>query len=205
MTETKPDPVLLLLKIIEDLCAAIAQATGLNLFTRLMLIPVRRKLRGMAKTVAEVVADNAARAADAPAPDALASATLAPDSTQDTSQPAPAALAPSTLPGLADAPLPQTPLVQRWAAAPAAPSEQDAITDQRPASHDAPAPVTANAGRGNAPLGRITPTRNPAASASPLVTPAIALLRTAGPAAHGPPPNRNAISGRGFCTRYLLR
>ena len=202
MTETKPDPVLLLLKLIEDLCAAIAQATGLNLFTRLMLIPVRRKLRGMAKTVAEVVADNAARAADAPAPDALASATLAPDSTQDTPQPA---AAPSALPGLADAPRPQTPLVQRWAAAPAAPSEQDAVTDQCPASHDAPAPVIAKAGQGNAPRGHITPAQNPAASASPLMASAIALLRAAGTAAHGPPPIRNAIFGRGFRTCYLFR
>ena len=203
MTETKPDPVLLLLKLIEDLCEAIAQATGLNLFTRLMLIPVRRKLRGMAQAVAEVAADRAARAADAPGPDALASATLAPDSTQDTTQPA--AAAPSALPGLADAPRPQTPLVQRWAAAPAAPSEQDAVTDQCPASHDAPAPVIAKAGRGNAPQGHIIPARIPAATASPLVAPAIALLRAAGTAAHGPPPNRSAIFGWGFRTRYLLR
>ena len=64
MTDAPPDPVLLLLKLIEDLCEAIAQATGLNLFTRLMLIPVRRKLRGMAQAVAEVAADRAARAPD---------------------------------------------------------------------------------------------------------------------------------------------
>ena len=64
MTDVPPDPVLRLLKLIEDLCEAIAQATGLNLFTRLMLIPVRRKLRGMAQAVAEVAADRAARAPD---------------------------------------------------------------------------------------------------------------------------------------------
>ncbi len=64
MTDAPPDPVLRLLKLIEDLCEAIAQATGLNLFTRLMLIPVRRKLRGMAQAVAEVAADRAARAPD---------------------------------------------------------------------------------------------------------------------------------------------
>ena len=91
VTDTPPDPVLLLLKLIEDLCAAIAQATGVNLFTRLMLIPVRRKLRGMAQAVAEVAADRAARAQDAPAQDAPAQDALAPNA------PAPNAPAPNAL------------------------------------------------------------------------------------------------------------
>ena len=66
VTDAPPHPAaVMLLQIIEDLCAAIAQATGLGLFGRLLLIPVRRRLRGMAQMVSEAIADAAAVAPDA--------------------------------------------------------------------------------------------------------------------------------------------
>ncbi len=66
VTDAPPHPAaVMLLQIIEDLCVAIAQATGLGLFGRLMLIPVRRRLRGMAQMVAAAIADAAASAPDA--------------------------------------------------------------------------------------------------------------------------------------------
>ena len=67
VTDAPPHPAaVLLLQIIEELCAAIAQATGLNLFARLMMIPVRRQLRGMAAMAAAAIAEAAARTPDAP-------------------------------------------------------------------------------------------------------------------------------------------
>ena len=67
VTDAPPHPAaILLLQFIEELCAAIAQATGLNLFARLMMIPVRRQLRGMAAVAAEAIAEAAARTPDAP-------------------------------------------------------------------------------------------------------------------------------------------
>ena len=165
MTETPPDPVLLL-KIIEDLCAAIAQATGLNLFTRLMLIPVRRKLRGMANTVAEVVADRAARA-----PDALTPTPLAPHA------------------AAWGAPAPDA--TQAAAAAPVIPDAGGIPEAARPARAQR----------------RTAPTRTPAALGShpAPVALGVAVLHAAVTFALGPLADRNAISGLGFCARYLLR
>ena len=82
VTDAPPHPAaVLLLQIIEELCAAIAQATGLNLFARLMMIPVRRQLRGMAAMAAAAIAEAAARTPDAPLTGAAL--TVAPIATRD--------------------------------------------------------------------------------------------------------------------------
>ena len=130
VTDAPPHPAaVLLLQIIEELCAAIAQATGLNLFARLMMIPVRRQLRGMAAMAAAAIAEAAARTSDAPLTgDALTVAPVAtrdPGASQDAHPGAPA-----------QDPIQTTPAT----AAPIAPPLPAGDAD--PLNHHAPRPVT---------------------------------------------------------------
>ena len=151
VTDAPPDPVALLLQIIEDLCAAISQCTGLNLFARLLMIPVRRQLRGMKAVLADVAADAAARGPDMP-PQGPIQAPI-----QDTSQTTPAMPVQPPRPD-ADA-LPQG---QFPAALPAARSEADGCAGACPAPGEAVAPATQDAGRGAAPRIHAVPTLTPA-------------------------------------------
>ena len=132
VTDAPPHPAaVLLLQIIEELCAAIAQATGLNLFARLMMIPVRRQLRGMAAMVAEVIAEAAARTPDAPPTGAAL--TVAPIATRD-----PGASQGAHPGAPAQDPIQTTPATA--APAPIAPSLPAGDAD--PLDHHAPGPVT---------------------------------------------------------------
>ncbi len=199
MTDAPPDPVLRLLKLIEDLCEAIAQATGLNLFTRLMLIPVRRKLRGMAQAVAEVAADRAARAPDTlpqtatPVPPVcLEGETFPQEHSAQTASP----LSPAAPSRPAEPAHPQGQRAQILAAVPVASSGADATAssgadvvvssgadvvvssgaDAAMASHAAPvpaaAPVMRAAGRRAAPRHQAAPARDHAVAAPQSAVPA---------------------------------
>ncbi len=191
MTDAPPDPVLRLLKLIEDLCEAIAQATGLNLFTRLMLIPVRRKLRGMAQAVAEVAADRAARAPDTlpqtatPVPPVCLEAETVP---QEHSAQTASPLSPAAPSRPAEPAHPQGQRAQILAAVPVASSGADATAssgadvvvssgaDAAVASHAAPvpaaAPVMRAAGRRAAPRHQAAPARDHAVAAPQSAVPA---------------------------------
>ena len=197
VTDAPPDPVLLLLKLIEDLCATIAQATGLNLFTRLMLIPVRRKLRGMAQAVAEVAADRAARAPD-PSPIFVGS-----DETQSrhpcSDAPAPRTLAvaaPVASPWRDRGPQDQHAALPTFVAA--ARSGDDTQAGPHAASGAAAAPAMAEAGRCTVPESQVVPAREPAAFVLPPEARSIMALRSAGFAAPDPAVDRKADFGCGI-------
>ena len=162
VTDAPPHPAaVMLLQIIEDLCVAIAQATGLGLFGRLMLIPVRRRLRGMAQMVAEAIADAAASPPDA-APIFVSVAAAAPqdpgaDALRDlASNPCPnpsrTEAAPIEPPCRDNEALshPDRPHVE--AAAPAARSGDGGALAPRVAPGDATAPVLPHAGRRTIPV-----------------------------------------------------
>ncbi len=204
VTDAPLSPALLaLLQIIEDLCAAIAQGTGLGLFARLLLIPVRRQLRGMAEAVSEAIAESATRAPDASPifipmdprdapPDTPPR--YAPEATGPTTVADPVPAAPVQPPRLEAETLPQDPRAQLPAAVPAAPSGEDDPAAPRPAPDEAAAPVMAEAGR-RAARTRAAPARNQAASASPPpVAPAVAALRSVVLAAHRPAAVQKAAS-----------
>ena len=185
VTDAPPHPAaVLLLQIIEELCAAIAQATGLNLFARLMMIPVRRQLRGMAAMAAEVIAEAAARTPDAPPTGAAL--TVAPIATrdprasqdahpgapaQDPIQPTPATAAPIAPPLPAGDADPLNHHAPRPVTQPAAWFADDAPAGPCPASAAAPAPAGADAGRRAAPQAQAIPAGNRAASAIPSAVP----------------------------------
>ena len=174
VTDAPPHPAaVLLLQIIEELCAAIGQATGLNLFARLMMIPVRRQLRGMAAMAAAAIAEAAARTPDAPLTGAALTVTPIaardPGASQDAQDPiqttpataAPAPVAPPLPAGDADpldhhAPGPVT-QPAAWFAddAPAGPCSAPAAT---------PAYAGADAGRRAAPQAQAIPAGNLVAS-----------------------------------------
>ena len=196
MTDAPLSPALLaLLQIIEDLCAAIAQGTGLGLFARLLLIPVRRQLRGMAEAVSEAIAESATRAPDASPifipmdprdapPDTPPQDT--PEATGPTTVADPMPAAPVQPPRLEAETLPQDPRAQRPAAVPAAPSGEDDPAAPRPAPDEAAAPVMAEAGRRAARTWAAL-VRNQTASASPPpVAPAFAARCAAAHAPHRP-------------------
>ncbi len=206
MTDAPLSPALLaLLQIIEDLCAAIAQGTGLGLFARLLLIPVRRQLRGMAEAVSEAIAESATRAPDAspifipgdPAgPSDAHPNTPTPDSPDATG---PASAAPVAPPPPAGAPLAQDDRAPPAAGTLAEWSGNRGTAAPRPVSDAAAAPVMAEPGRYAAARNRTATARDHAASASPPapVARAVAAPRFGVPAAHAPPADRKMVSPGG--------
>ena len=196
VTDAPPDPVALLLQIIEDLCAAISQCTGLNLFARLLMIPVRRQLRGMKAVLADVAADAAARGPDMP-PQGPIQAPI-----QDTSQTTPAMPVQPPRPD-ADA-LPQG---QFPAALPAARSEAGGPAGACPAPGEAVASATQDAGRDAAPRIHAVPTLTPALTppsgvvTSAFAPPAVAALRRISRASAG---RRSKSDFRGGISRVLF-
>ena len=192
VTDAPPDPVALLLQIIEDLCAAISQCTGLNLFARLLMIPVRRQLRGMKAVLADVAADAAARGPDMPPQGPI----------QDTSKTTPAMPVQPPRPD-ADA-LPQG---QFPAALPAARSEAGGPAGACPAPGEAVAPATQDAGRDAAPRIHAVPTLTPALTpplgvvTSAFEPPAVAALRRISRASAG---RRSKGDFRGGFSRALF-
>ncbi len=204
MTDAPPDPVALaLLRIIEDLCAAIVASTGLGWFARLLLIPVRRQLRGMAELVSAVIADPAA---DGPEPFPIFIAGNPAWAQDGNPQTPPRAateptrrdpcwpptqadrvdVAPLRAPGPAAETLVQDQCVPLLAATRAAPSRDDSPAGARPAPVAAAAPAVADAGRRVTARGRTTPARN-------VTAPAIAALCRAASGKYRRVPDRKVV------------
>ena len=187
VTDTPPDPAAALLQLIEALCAAIAQYVGGNLFARLLMIPVRRQLRGMADVVSEVIADAAARAPDmTPIFVPMDPPDAPPNTAASIGQTIGATAAPVPSPAWEAETVPHHPRTLLPADGPGAPSGADALAAACPMPDAATAPVMAETG-GCAARMWAAPVRNQAAFPSPPpVAPAVAARCAAAHVRHRP-------------------